>query len=191
MELGYEGASMAEIAARVGGSKATLYSYFPSKEELFMGVVMHKVGRKVDAAAQDMPSLATEDPRAVLQGLGEGILAAVLTPEAVALKRLVLAHMSNNEVGERFWALGPKQMIDTVERYLAAATCAGKLAVPAPHIAARQMLALYEAEASWRGPPGAELGWDRGQISAAVARAVDMFLAAYGRPPAIAGASQR
>jgi hypothetical protein len=49
-----------------------------------------------------------------------------------------------------------------------------------PDVAARHMLALYEAEAGWRGPPGAELTWDRAQIGAAVARAVDVFLAAYG-----------
>ncbi len=30
VELGYERASMSEIAARVGGSKGTLYAYFPS-----------------------------------------------------------------------------------------------------------------------------------------------------------------
>ncbi|KGF80932.1 hypothetical protein IA69_15570 [Massilia sp. JS1662] len=180
MELGYERASMAVIAARLGGSKGTLYSYFPSKEELFMNVVMHKVGRKVDAAAGDMPDLAHEDPRTVLQRLGEGILAAVLTPEAVALKRLVMAHMTNDAVGERFWALGPAQMISTVEQYLAAATRAGKLAVPAPAVAARHMLALYEAEASWRGPPGAALDLSAAQIRDAVARAVDVFLAAYG-----------
>jgi AcrR family transcriptional regulator len=185
MELGYEGASMDEIASRVGGSKGTLYSYFPSKEELFMGVVMHKVGRKVDAAYQDMPSLANEEPSDVLQRLGEGILNAVLTLEAVALKRLIVAHMSNNAVGERFWALGPQQMINTVEQYLAAATRAGKLAVARPDIAARQMLALYEAECGWRGPPGSELAWDTGQIPAAVGRAVGVFLSAYGvkRPP--------
>jgi AcrR family transcriptional regulator len=180
MELGYEGASMAEIAARVGGSKGTLYSYFPSKEKLFMGVVAHKVGRKVDAAYQDMPSLANHDPRDVLCRLGEGILKAILTPEAVALKRLIVAHITNNAAGERFFALGPQQVVNTVEQYLAAATRAGKLAVPMPDVAARHMLALYEAEAGWRGPPGAELTWDRAQIGAAVARAVDVFLAAYG-----------
>ena len=30
-EAGYEGASMSELARRLGGSKATLYGYFPSK----------------------------------------------------------------------------------------------------------------------------------------------------------------
>ena len=38
LESGFEGASMAEIAARVGGSKATLYGYFGSKEDLFVEV---------------------------------------------------------------------------------------------------------------------------------------------------------
>src|SRR5271169_4034828 len=32
---GYAAASMSEIAARVGGSKGTLYNHFRSKEELF------------------------------------------------------------------------------------------------------------------------------------------------------------
>src|SRR5262249_19293571 len=34
-EEGYEAASMSTIAARVGGSKGTLYNYFRSKAELF------------------------------------------------------------------------------------------------------------------------------------------------------------
>jgi len=34
-EQGFEKTSMSEITAQVGGSKATLYRHFPSKEELF------------------------------------------------------------------------------------------------------------------------------------------------------------
>lgn len=180
MELGYEGASMAQIAARVGGSKGTLYGYFPSKEDLFMGVIMHKVGDKVDAAFHDLPGRAHDAPRAVLQRLGEGFINAVFAPEAIALKRLVDAQLTNNAAGARFWALGPQQLVETVERYLAAATQTGRLTVPAPDIGARHLLALYEAEAGWRGPPGSELGWSPAQTAAAVARAVTVFLAAYG-----------
>ncbi len=33
---GFERASMSQIAAQVGGSKATLYNYFSSKEELLL-----------------------------------------------------------------------------------------------------------------------------------------------------------
>ena len=39
LELGFEGASMSQIAARVGGSKRTLYGYFGSKEDLFLAVM--------------------------------------------------------------------------------------------------------------------------------------------------------
>ena len=36
---GYAGTTMSSIASKVGGSKTTLWSYFPSKEELFEAVV--------------------------------------------------------------------------------------------------------------------------------------------------------
>ena len=42
-ELGFEGTSMCEIRDRVGGSKATLYSYFPSKEDLFFEVIFSAI----------------------------------------------------------------------------------------------------------------------------------------------------
>ena len=34
-EVGFDRASMSDIRERIGGSKATLYNYFPSKEKLF------------------------------------------------------------------------------------------------------------------------------------------------------------
>ena len=40
-EVGFERASMSDIRERIGGSKATLYNYFPSKEKLFFEV-MHQ-----------------------------------------------------------------------------------------------------------------------------------------------------
>ena len=135
MEMGYERASMAEIAARVGGSKATLYGYFPSKEELFMGVVLHKVGSKVEPAFRDLPSLAHEDPRRLLTQFGERFLSAILTPEAIGLKRLIIAHMTQSSVMERFWAEGPQKLIDSMETYLEAATTAGRLQVKEPKVA--------------------------------------------------------
>src|SRR5579871_1168537 len=36
---GYAAASMSEIAAKLGGSKGTLYNYFRSKEELFSAFI--------------------------------------------------------------------------------------------------------------------------------------------------------
>ena len=40
LEEGYASASMSTIAARLGGSKGTLYNYFKNKEELFAAYVV-------------------------------------------------------------------------------------------------------------------------------------------------------
>ena len=47
LERGYGSASMAEVSARVGGSKQTLYSYFASKEDLFVAVMIEKGATQV------------------------------------------------------------------------------------------------------------------------------------------------
>jgi TetR/AcrR family transcriptional regulator, mexJK operon transcriptional repressor len=38
-EEGYGAASMSSISARLGGSKATLYKYFPTKDEIFLQIL--------------------------------------------------------------------------------------------------------------------------------------------------------
>ena len=39
-ENGFEATSMSQIAALAGGSKGTLYNYFPSKEDLLLAVLL-------------------------------------------------------------------------------------------------------------------------------------------------------
>ena len=63
---GFENTSMAEIASRVGGSKATLYNYFSSKEELFAAVIDEFGGTSVASArtiSSPRPSRAEQLPR--------------------------------------------------------------------------------------------------------------------------------
>lgn len=180
MEMGYERASMAEIAKRAGGSKATLYGYFPSKEELFMSVVLHKVGTQVESAFSKLALHADKPPRALLTEFCERVLSVVTTHEAVALKRLIIAHMTNGAVAKRFWDLGPQQMLNALETYIAAATMAGRLNAKYPSVAAKHMLALCDAEIQWGGHPGLEPEFTSSQLKLIAARAVDVFMAAYG-----------
>ena len=78
---GFENTSMAEIASRVGGSKATLYNYFSSKEELFAAVIDEFGKQKI---ADAFTSLQSEQPiNEQLLRLGEHYLQFRLTPEVV------------------------------------------------------------------------------------------------------------
>src|SRR5262245_17904275 len=93
-EMGYEGASMNELAKRLGGSKATLYGYFPSKEDLLVTVVQtFATGHLAEATTQLLRELDGEPAlRPTLIRFGEGIL-KVLTNDktAVAINRMVIS----------------------------------------------------------------------------------------------------
>src|SRR5579871_4719106 len=65
---GYAAASMSEIAAKLGGSKGTLYNYFRSKEELF-GALMTEV-----CAAQAAVYFDPLPPIGVGKGVRESLI---------------------------------------------------------------------------------------------------------------------
>ena len=69
LEDGYAATSMSSIAAKVGGSKATLYNYFSSKEELFSAVIEERC-RDFREMLYDA-ELESQDFRKVLTHLGE------------------------------------------------------------------------------------------------------------------------
>ncbi|WP_414058446.1 TetR/AcrR family transcriptional regulator [Rouxiella chamberiensis] len=60
-EMGYERTSMNEVARRMGGSKATLYNYFASKEALFEKVVRTYSTHLLTAAADELSSYGNGD----------------------------------------------------------------------------------------------------------------------------------
>src|SRR3982751_1039953 len=52
---GYAGTTMSSIAIAVGGSKTTLWSYFPSKDELFAAVLDDIVEHYGQALSVELP----------------------------------------------------------------------------------------------------------------------------------------
>src|ERR1700679_1983442 len=70
-EVGYAAASMSMIAARLGGSKGTLYNYFKNKEELFEAQVRDVCGHAADRITE---ATTEEDAAEALQAFGEKYL---------------------------------------------------------------------------------------------------------------------
>src|SRR5471030_3424689 len=54
---GYAATSMSEIAARLGGSKGTLYNYFRSKEELFGAFITDTCQGRATAIFDPLPPI--------------------------------------------------------------------------------------------------------------------------------------
>ena len=86
-ELGFERTSMSEICARVGGSKATIYNYFASKEELFSEVMFLSTEAEFMVVHQALEA-STEDVAESLQRFGERLLTFLYSPRIRAERHL-------------------------------------------------------------------------------------------------------
>lgn len=177
-DKGFELTSMSEITARVGGSKATLYSYFTSKEELFLEV-MHSF------AEADIKRLFSEfDPDAdiaqTLQKFGEQFLAFISAPKIIAALRVLFAESGRTDIGKRFFDLGPCDGCAKLAAYFEQCILLGKLRSADTQIAATHLIALLKAETMDPLLFGAREITELPPIHDVVSRAVDIFLRAYG-----------
>ena len=144
-ELGFERSSMSEICMRLGGSKATLYNYFPSKEALFLEVMFQAseadFRRTMEALNLDGPDIAT-----TLRHFGERFLGLLYSPNVASVRRLVVAEGGRSGLGQRCHAMGPGRGSMAVSAFLDSAMQRGLLRTAPTALAARQLQALLEAE---------------------------------------------
>ena len=99
---GFAAASMAEIAARLGGSKATLYHYFTSKESLFAAVMLD-MGRKVaDPIFNELEQ--ARDGRAGIKTFARRLVHVLASPEVLDFKRMMAAEGPRSGLGKLCFA---------------------------------------------------------------------------------------
>jgi AcrR family transcriptional regulator len=205
-EASFDQASMADIAARVGSSKATLYRYFDSKEALFLELVrrsasehgghvlsfLHPRGGAATGAelpAEAMDALALLDPgedvASTLTNFGQRILKTFHTPQTLAVTRMVIAAAGDPKVGRIYYEQGPARGMKHLERYFARVIEAGRLRPSDAQVVACHFRALLEAEVREAGLFNVVTQLDDERIVAIVARAVDVFMRAYGCTTAV------
>ena len=176
-EVGYERASMAMIAERVGGSKTTLYGYFPSKEELFWDAIVGSV--KVEKGEKAMALLDPTDPDVggVLERFGKAYQPLFTTRDTLAVTRTAIAEApTNRELSALLYQRGPKRILEAIASYLSHLKKRGTFAKANPHVAAIHLKALLDA-----GIVEPLLFGTKPELKPAEAlrAAIDAFLAAY------------
>jgi AcrR family transcriptional regulator len=123
---GYAGCSMSTIAAKLGGSKGTLYNYFRSKEQLFDAFVRRTCARFADAMSMAPPIEA--DLRLHLVHLGRAFLDHLMTPDSIAVQRLVIGEGGRfPELGRIFYEAGPQIFMERMTEELTPLIEAGVL----------------------------------------------------------------
>jgi AcrR family transcriptional regulator len=179
LEEGFAATSMSTIAARVGGSKATLYTYFKSKEDLFDAYVKRHCAWQRDAMYA-LPADG-EDIEAALKRLGRNYLRTVMSDYSLRHFRMITAEAERSpEIGQNFYAAGPANGIRLLSEMLTEANERGQLKLDDAQAAAHQFLALCQNRmlkarlcAAMGEPTEAE-------VVREVDNAVRVFMAAYG-----------
>ncbi len=176
---GYAATSMSAIAAQLGGSKGTLYNYFPSKEELFLAVAENAceefLALVYDAELEGM------DVRPALREVGRRLLKFGLADEQIAAYRLVVAESTRfPAIGRILSEKGLEKALARLAAYLKGAMTKGLLRKADAEIAAEQFFELCNAGLFhlrvWNVAPMPS----EAEIARRVDIATDTFLRAYG-----------
>jgi AcrR family transcriptional regulator len=175
-QMGYERATMGEISARVGGSKTTLYSYFPSKEELFAAVMTQAVEAQAQRVFATMAQ-EDEDVEPALRRFGRAYVELMLQPDFLAFRRVGLAEGANSGLGPMIYEIGPKAGVQRLAEILRAHMSGGRLRQADPWLAALHLEALLEAGIVEPLMHGTVMVVDRDD---ALEKAIQAFLRGYG-----------
>ena len=177
LNLGFDGASMGDIARAAGVSKGTLYVYFENKAELFSALIAdeRKRGKRDFHLDPDGADIAGD-----LRGYGRSLIAYISRARNIQSVRTVMAIAEKfPKVGQDFYRDGPQRGIDYLRGYIEAQARAGRLVVEDSTMAARQLQQLFhvgiinELLYGIRETPDAE------EIARVTDEAVETFLARY------------
>jgi TetR/AcrR family transcriptional regulator, mexJK operon transcriptional repressor len=177
---GYGAVSMDTIAREAGVSKTTVYAHFAGKEELFGAVI----GRECESyfARFSAGELDPREVRGALAVLGRRFLELVLSPDAIALHRIIVAEVTRfPALGEVFWRAGPERERVQIESFLRSAVAAGTLSLDDPRRGAEQFIALVRGDIHLRQLLRLDREPGERQIADAAAAAVDTFIRAFAR----------
>jgi AcrR family transcriptional regulator len=180
LEAGFERASMAEIAARAATSKVTLYSYFPSKEALFVEATLEHRRPQFEPAFLALEAPGAELRPALLR-FAEAVLQVTCSEDFIAARRTVIGESAHSDIGRLYFEVGPKVGEQRIGAWLGKQIRAGRLRRTDTAVATRQLLALVEAETLYPNLMGVRRGASRAEIRRYAERAVDVFLRAYGK----------
>jgi AcrR family transcriptional regulator len=180
LEVGFAAASMSTIAARLGGSKSTLYRYFKSKDEVIKAYVERRCLWEQDQA---FAIQSGEAPAEALQRIARSFLDHVLDETTLRNFAVVAVESKRTpDIGRIFYEAGIRQATERLAGFIADLDAAGVLDVEGdPLGATNHLLGLVESP-SFKArlcnliPPLTPQ-----QIDADAARGVRTFLKAFAR----------
>lgn len=177
---GYERCSMAALSERLGGSKATLYGYFPSKEDLLRAVIQCEVASEFDRILHDFDEHT--NLRAWLIELGTAYHNKRLSSLPVANIRSIVNQPPESTLGKEFYENIIRPAFEGVAKQFELLMDQGRLERADPWVVLMHWKGLNDWDFFERRLIGAITGPDEVDVEKVATIAADAFLKLYGRP---------
>jgi AcrR family transcriptional regulator len=178
-EVGFERATMATISERVGGSKATLYGYFPSKDDLLKAVISHEVVTSADRMIREFPA-DPDDLRSSLIKLCTAYLEKRTSALPITNIRMVANQPADSTMGTEFYLHAIKPAFDRLAKCFEQLMDEGRLRRADPKLVTMHWKGLCDWDFFERRLLGVIKGPDPKEIREATEAAADAFLTLYG-----------
>lgn len=180
MREGFEGASVDTIAKDAGVSKATLYSYFPDKQSLFLAVITGEC--KMQASNAMAGEILQKPVPDAIYAIARSFVEFFLTGFALRMFRLCVAESVRfPELGQAFYESGPKNSQDQIIAYLNSDLAQAELDIADTYVAADQLLQLCRTDLLLKRLFGIVTDISPEEIDRIATEAVATFLARYQR----------
>ena len=177
-KYGFDRTSMSMISDSLGGSKATLYGYFKSKEELFRAVVDHDIPEQSEILMQAF--LSGKDLREGFTKLAVAYLTRLLSPTPIANMRMMANQPDDSTMPADFWESTLKPAWLRLTERLVILMDEGLLKRVDPWMATMHWKGLLEWDMLDRRLLGITKQIDPAEIMRAATTGVDAFLTLYG-----------
>jgi AcrR family transcriptional regulator len=182
MDLGFDGASMNEIARAAGVSKGTLYVYFTDKSRLFEAIVEDEALEKGKLSFNLDPA---RDVETTLREFGRAYIGGMCRPGGGSSIRTVMAIAERMpEVGRQFYENVLAKSINNLAEYLKAHVRPNDLAIDDCQLAAAQFMQMCQATLFLPFVFQAEPTPSAERIARVVDSATLVFLRTYRAKPA-------
>lgn len=175
---GYDRCSMAALSERLGGSKATLYGYFPSKEDLLRAVIHCEVAHEFDRVMRQL--VDEEDLRAGLIKLGVAYQNKRLSSLPVANIRSIVNQPPESTMGKEFYETIIRPAFEDGAKQIELLIDKGRLKPGDPWTMLMHWKGLNDQDLFERRLIGAISGPEDVDIEKVSTEAADAFLKLYG-----------
>lgn len=179
MRDGFEGASVDDITREAGVSKATVYSYFPDKREMFTEVTRRECERMARSTLEEIDF--SRPPREVMLRTAHNLTRFLLSDFSLQMFRICVAEAERfPDLGHAFYRNGPEMGRNRMIEYIKTAQARGELIESDADMMAEQFAELCKTRLWTRAVFGVQTEFSGSEIEEVASEAVETIMARYG-----------